>query len=166
MLTWNAGLTTHPTNTSTQSLGCSQLGYKDLKEAHLSFQIVSYTQQETLALKKKLCKGSMNFQRFSPCHSPSDWLKLTVHQLDLPCTSTPYKLESESSSFTFPIGWYWNSPGRKSSASPPRLCSAGLAAVASPRGCGESQRWSHQSLTFKAYYTFSGEVERSRLAAW
>lgn len=110
-------------------------------------------QQETLALKWKKKNQTIvqrqhevNFQHFRPCHSLWDWLKLTIHQLDLPCTSTPYELQFESSSFTFHISWYRNSPSRKSSLSPLRLRSAGLVAAASSKDV-EKAKGDHTKVT-------------------
>lgn len=98
--------------------------------------------------KKKVVQRQheVNFQHFRPCHSLWDWLKLTIHQLDLPCTSTPCELQFESSSFTFHIGWYRNSPSRKSSPSPLRLCCAGLVATTSSKDV-EKAKSDHTEVT-------------------
>lgn len=88
----------------------------------------------------------MNFQHFRPRHSLWDWLKLTIHQLDLPRTSTPCELQFESSSFTFYTSWYKNSPSRRSSPSPLRLCSAGLVATTSSKDV-EKAKGDHTKVT-------------------
>lgn len=93
----------------------------------------------------------VNFQHFRPCHSLWDWLKLTIHQLDLPCTSTLYELQFESSSFTFHISWYRNSLSRKSSPSPLRLHSAGLVATASSKDV-EKAKGAHTKVTHLQAY--------------
>lgn len=92
----------------------------------------------------------VNFQHFRPRHSLWDWLKLTIHQLDLPCTSTPCELRFESSSFTFHTSWYKTAPAGKVHHLHWGFVLPGLWPLPLPRMQRKPKVITPKSLTFKA----------------